>query len=90
MTKLYVGNLPCSATEETVRAMFAEHGTVQTSSLATDRVSGAARGFGFVEISGNDAAEAMRGLNGKDFGRRRLRVNEARERNGPSPTHSQR
>jgi RNA recognition motif-containing protein len=67
MIKLYVGNLPSSASEEAVRALFAEYGTVQTLSMVNDRQTGTPRGFGFVEMSTDDAAKAMEGLNGKDF-----------------------
>jgi RNA recognition motif-containing protein len=80
MTKLYVGNLPFSANEDTVRALFAEFGTVQTISLVNDRETGAPRGFGFVEMNNSDAARAMQSLNGKDFGGRPLKVNEAQDR----------
>jgi len=80
MTKLYVGNLPFSATEDTVRALFAEFGAVQSVSLITDRETGRPRGFGFVEMSGTDAARAMSALSGKDFGGRPLKVNEAQDR----------
>ena len=52
MTKLYVGNLPFAANEETVRAMFAEFGTVQTLSLVNDRETGTPRSFGFVRTRG--------------------------------------
>ena len=90
MTKLYVGNLPFSANEESIRALFAEFGAVYTFSLTSDRVTGTPRGFGFVEMSSDDAAKAMQGLNGKDFGGRPLKVNEAHGPNGPGPTHSQR
>ena len=82
MTKLYVGNLPFTATDESVRALFAGHGTVERVSLITDRDSGRPRGFGFVEMSNADAARAMQALNGTDFGGRSLRVNEAQERSG--------
>lgn len=80
MTKLFVGNLPFDATEESVRALFAEHGTVEKLSLITDRETGRPRGFGFIEMSNADAARAMQALNGKDFGGRSLKVNEAQER----------
>jgi RNA recognition motif-containing protein len=80
MTKLYVGNLPFTANEDTVRALFAEYGAVQTVSLITDRETGSPRGFGFVEMSNSDASRAMQGLNGKDFGGRPLKVNEAQDR----------
>ncbi|MGH8132178.1 MAG: RNA recognition motif domain-containing protein [Steroidobacteraceae bacterium] len=80
MTKLYVGNLPFTATEDTVRALFAPHGTVETISLITDRDTGRARGFGFVEMSNADASRAMQALNGTDFGGRALKINEAHDK----------
>ena len=80
MTKLYVGNLPFSATEDAVRALFAAHGSVEKVSLITDRDTGRPRGFGFVEMSNADASRAMQALNGKDFDGRALKVNEAQER----------
>ena len=58
MTKLYVGNLPFTATDESVRTLFASHGTVEKVSLITDRDTGRPRGFGFVEMSNADAARA--------------------------------
>ncbi|HEU4687135.1 MAG TPA: RNA-binding protein [Vicinamibacterales bacterium] len=90
MTKLYVGNLPFSASEETLRAVFAEYGTVQTVSLVNDRQTGTPRGFGFVEMSSGDAAKAMQGLNGKDFDGRPLKVNEAQDRDRGGNSHSHR
>jgi hypothetical protein len=80
VTKLYVGNLPFTATEEGVRALFSAHGTVEKVSLITDRDTGRPRGFGFVEMSNADASRAMQALNGKDFEGRALRVNEAQDR----------
>lgn len=80
MTKLYVGNLPFSATEESVRALFAPHGSVDKVSLITDRDTGRPRGFGFVEMPNADASRAIQALNGKDFEGRALKVNEAQER----------
>jgi len=80
MTKLYVGNLPFTANEDSVRALFAEFGPVQSISLITDRETGTPRGFGFVEMSSGDASKAMQSLNGKDFGGRPLKVNEAQDR----------
>ena len=84
MTKLFVGNLPFSATEESVRALFAAHGTIESLALITDRETGRPRGFGFIEMPSADAAKAMQALNGKNFEGRDLRVNEAqaRERSG--------
>jgi RNA recognition motif-containing protein len=80
VTKLYVGNLPFTATEDSVRALFAPHGTVEKISLITDRDTGRPRGFGFVEMSNADASRAMQALNGQDFDGRALRINEAQER----------
>jgi len=80
MTKLYVGNLPFTATEEGVRELFATHGTVDKVSLINDRDTGRPRGFGFVEMSNADASRAMQALNGKDFEGRSLKVNEAQDR----------
>jgi RNA recognition motif-containing protein len=82
VTKLYVGNLPFDATEESVRALFAAHGTVEKLSLITDRETGRPRGFGFVEMSNADASRAMQALNGQDFSGRALRINEAQDRAG--------
>ena len=80
MTKLYVGNLPFTATEDAVRTLFATHGTVEKISLISDRDTGRPRGFGFVEMSSSDASKAMQALNGKDFDGRALKINEAQER----------
>lgn len=80
MTKLYVGNLPFTATEEAVRNLFAPHGTVEKLSLINDRDTGRPRGFGFVEMSSADAARAMQALNGKDFDGRSLKINEAQDK----------
>src|ERR1700743_2446683 len=80
VTKLYVGNLPFSATDDSVRALFAKHGTVEKVSLITDRDTGRPRGFGFVEMSNADAARAMQALNGTDVDGRALRVSEAQDR----------
>ena len=84
MTKLFVGNLPFSATEDSVRALFAPHGTIESLALINDRETGRPRGFGFIEMSNADATRAMSALNGVDFEGRALKVNEAqaRERSG--------
>jgi RNA recognition motif-containing protein len=84
MTKLFVGNLPFSASEDAIRALFEPHGTVNKLSLITDRDTGRPRGFAFVEMDNADAARAMQALNGTDFGGRALTVNEAqaKERSG--------
>ena len=84
MSKIYVGNLPFSATEDAVRALFAQHGTVESVALPTDRDTGQKRGFGFVEMSRQDAARAIQNLNGQEMDGRQLKVNEAQDkpRNG--------
>jgi len=81
-SRLYVGNLPFSAQEEDVRALFAQNDrTVTEVKLVTDRETGRPRGFGFVEMgSQEDADAAIRDLNGYSFEGRPLTVNEARER----------
>jgi RNA recognition motif-containing protein len=78
VTKLYVGNLSFTATEQGVRALFAAHGSVEKVSLISDRDTGRPRGFGFVEMSNADAA--IQALNGKEFEGRALKVSEAQER----------
>lgn len=77
MTRIYVGNLPLSANEEDLRALFATYGKVQTLSLANNRETGIHKGYGFVEMSSDDAAKAMQCLDGKDYDGRPMRVNEA-------------
>ena len=80
MSKIYVGNLPFSATEESVRALFAQHGTVESVALINDRETGRPRGFGFVEMPRADAQRAIQSLNGTDMGGRPLKVNEAQDK----------
>ncbi len=76
---IYVGNLPWSATEQQVEDLFSSYGQVTSVKLISDRETGRARGFGFVEMS-SGADEAIAALDGKDFGGRALKVNEARPR----------
>ncbi len=77
--KLYVGNLPFSATEEDISAKFSACGTVQSAKLITDRDTGRSKGFGFVEMSTDSEAQAaIDKLNGQDYGGRPMTVNEAR------------
>jgi cold-inducible RNA-binding protein len=80
MKKLYVGNLPFSTTEDEVRDMFAEHGTINSVAWITDYDTGRFRGFCFVEMDESSATTAMKELDGKEVGGRALRVNEARPR----------
>ena len=80
MKRIYIGNLPWSATEDDVREMFSAAGEVQSVAVITDRETGRSRGFGFVEMDDADADKAIGLLDGKDMDGRPLRVNEARER----------
>src|SRR5215471_7060161 len=79
MKNIFVGNLSYGTTEDAVRALFEAYGTVDKVSIITDRDTGRAKGFGFVEMSSNsDADRAIAALNGKDVDGRALNVNEAR------------
>jgi hypothetical protein len=81
--KLYVGNLPFTATEDEIRELFERHGAVDKVSVITDRETGRPRGFAFVELGeGANADAAIQALDGRDFGGRSLRVNEAQDRRG--------
>jgi hypothetical protein len=81
--KLYVGNLPFSASEDEIRELFERHGAVDKVSVITDRETGRPRGFAFVEMGeGANADAAIQALDGRDFGGRSLRVNEAQDRRG--------
>ena len=84
MKKIYVGNLPYNATEDDIRALFAQYGTVQSVSIMTDRETGQPRGFGFVEMD-EGANDAIAALDQKDYGGRNLRVNIARPREEGGP-----
>jgi len=78
-TKLYVGSLPYSTTEQQLSELFAQYGTVQSAKVITDRYTGQSRGFGFVEMAtGDEAQKAIAALNGSSMGGRTLVVNEAR------------
>jgi len=79
--KLYIGNLPFSTTEAELRTVFERHGKVESVNVITDRETGRPRGFAFVEMGESDAAkDAIRALDGTDFGGRSLKVNEAEDR----------
>jgi RNA recognition motif-containing protein len=79
MKNIFVGNLSFGATEDAVRTMFEAYGAVDRVSIITDRDTGQAKGFGFVEMSANaDADRAIAGLNGTELDGRALNVNEAR------------
>ena len=77
--KLYVSNLPYNASDEELKELFSQAGTVESATIIRDKMTGRSRGFGFVEMSTDEEAEkAIADLNGKDFQDRKLVVNEAR------------
>ena len=79
MKNIFVGNLSFGATEDTVRALFEQYGTIERVNIITDRDTGQSRGFGFVEMAGNaEAQRAIQELDGREFEGRPLKVNEAR------------
>ena len=79
--KLYVGNLAYGVTDSDLETMFAAHGTVQSAQVIMDRDTGRSKGFGFVEMSSDQEAQAaIAGLNGQEKDGRALTVNEARPR----------
>ncbi len=76
---IYVGNLPYNATEEQLRTMFGQHGEVTSASIIKDRDTGRSKGFGFVEMPDDSAAEqAIQALNESDMNGRNIKVNQAR------------
>ena len=78
---IYVGNLSFDTSESDLQAAFAAYGAVSTARIATDRDTGRARGFGFVEMANQEEAQAaIKALNGSDLQGRTLTVNEARPR----------
>lgn len=80
--KLYVGNLPYSATEQALTDKFSAHGTVDSAKLITDRDTGQSKGFAFVEMSrDSEANAAIAALNGADYDGRPMKVNEAKPQN---------
>ena len=79
MKNIFVGNLSFGATEGSVRSLFESYGAVDRVSIVTDRDTGQARGFGFVEMSNNaEADRAINELNGHELDGRAMNVNEAR------------
>jgi len=78
--RIYVGNLPFRTNSEELRDLFAEHGEVHDCVIPVDRDSGRSRGFGFVDMSDDEARNAITALDGYDLDGRQLRVNEARPR----------
>jgi len=77
---MYVGNLPFSADEASLQALFAPFGQVISARVMSDRDTGRSRGFGFVEMEADDARKAISSLDGTEFEGRKLRVNESEKR----------
>ena len=85
--KVYIGNLSYETTEETLRTLFAEYGEIESVNLISDRYTGRSRGFAFVEMSTEQAAQqAMSGLNGKQVDDREIKVDKA----NPQPARNRR
>lgn len=80
MTKIYVGNLPWRCTEDELRDFFSEFGEVTSVSIVTDRETGRSRGFGFIEMNDDGAQSAIEQADGRDFGGRPLKVNQAHDK----------
>ena len=81
-TKLFVGSLPWSVSDEELKAAFEKHGTVVSAKVVTDRNTSRSRGFGFVEMeSASDAKNAIQALNNSELNGRNIVVNEAKSRN---------
>ena len=79
--KIYVGNMNYNTSEDSLRQTFAQYGEVVSVNIITDRYTGRAKGFGFVEMATDDAAKAaMAALNGKELDGRQLKVNEANDK----------
>ena len=80
MKKIYVGNLPFSATEDEIKELFGQHGTVHSVALIMDRETGRPRGFGFIEVDDEALSGMIQNLDGKEMDGRALRVNEAQDK----------
>lgn len=80
MKKIYVGNLPFTATEDEIKDLFGQHGTVHSVALINDRETGRPRGFGFIEVDDDALSAMIQNLDGKEMGGRALRVNEAQDK----------
>ena len=77
---IYVGNLPFSTSPSELEELFGQYGAVDSANIINDRDTGRSRGFGFVEMDDDGGRKAIEELDGKDFGGRNLKVNEARPR----------
>lgn len=79
MKRIYIGNMNFSTTEESIKKLFSKYGDVDSVEIIKDKYTEQSKGFGFVEMSDDDAEKAISSLNGKDFEGRRIRVNFAQE-----------
>lgn len=87
---IYIGNLPYKTTDEELIALFKEYGEVSRVNLISDRETGRAKGYGFVELQGDQGASALEALNGTQFGGRTLVVTEANPRKPRSALNANR
>jgi len=78
MKSIFVGNLPWSTTDADLSAKFSEFGAVISARVVTDKFTGKSRGFGFVDMSDEDAQKAIAGMSGQKWGDREITVNEAK------------
>lgn len=78
MKSIFVGNIPWSTTDADLSAKFSEFGTVNSARVITDKFTGKSRGFGFVEMSDEDAQKAIAAMSGQKWGDREITVNEAK------------
>lgn len=79
MKRIYIGNMNFSTSEESIKNLFSKYGNVDSVEIIKDKYTEQSKGFGFVEMSDDDAEKAISSLNGKDFEGRRIRVNFAQE-----------
>ena len=79
-TNIYIGNLSYDSTEDSIRTLFEQYGAVHSVKLITDRDTGRARGFGFVEMDGDGGKTAISALDGTEVDGRAIKVNEAKPR----------
>ena len=83
--RLYVGNLAYAVTDQDLKDLFSQSGTVESAAVISDKVSGQSKGFGFVEMADATGAEAaLKSLDGTEFKGRNIKVNEAKPREGGS------
>lgn len=88
MAKLFVGGLPWATTSDELNDLFSQAGAVVSATVIQDRMTGRSKGFGFVEMSDEDAQKATEMFNGSDYGGRKLVVNEARPMEPRAPRRS--